>query len=246
MNEAHALRAALLPTAGICILVCLPCNVVKVNDIGTKNLPIETGILNADLAVQLFRKILRHARGSRELCHTERCLFDQLAHGSAPTMYHIHVFRRHAAMNQHAHKLLHHYRDSACALQSGFVPHHQSTTQLQAGDFEREIERCHDRDGTEGPAIASGLLSCVVARGMNAAGIESAVVTAEVFEEVSGDFHLVPGLVVGLRHDTRDQPCEVVHHFRARQLVTGLVKDLAIHNISLRVLQGIVQAGLRA
>mmetsp|Transcript_53628 Transcript_53628/g.143433 ORF Transcript_53628/g.143433 Transcript_53628/m.143433 type:complete len:342 (-) Transcript_53628:796-1821(-) len=116
VDECDALCTALLAAAGISILVTLPSNVVEVLNVRTEDLPVEPSILDLDLSVQLLGKSLRDPRGTGELGDAERRLADQLTHGPAATVDHIHVGSWHATVNQHAYELLHHDRDGT----SGF------------------------------------------------------------------------------------------------------------------------------
>ena len=58
VGEENALRRALLARARVCVLVALPRDIIEVADVRTEYLPVESGILDLDLAFRNLEQVL--------------------------------------------------------------------------------------------------------------------------------------------------------------------------------------------
>ena len=95
------------------------------------------------------------------------------------------------------------------------------------------------------PPVARALLAGVIARVRKASREPSGLVPAEVLQEYSRNVHLSARLRVALWAHALDQPGKVVHDVVVPHLVHDLGRDLPELDVSLRVLQWVVQPALR-
>lgn len=147
-------------------------------------------------------------------------------------------------MVEHADPLLKHNRGARVTLYKRLVAHVESTHELKHGNFDREVEGSDHTDSTEGPSVGSVELSCMVTWLSLRLSQEAHSITTVVLEEVNGDCQFSSGLDGGLGGATLNTLDKEIEHFRVVHAFDNPTVDLAEHQVSLLVLEGVVQAGL--
>mmetsp|Transcript_22759 Transcript_22759/g.63199 ORF Transcript_22759/g.63199 Transcript_22759/m.63199 type:complete len:224 (+) Transcript_22759:1204-1875(+) len=222
MHEEHGGCTALLPLAGIGILVALPCNVVHVGDVRAKDLPVEACILQLDLAIHVRTDLLGDPLAACEEGVARAGLQEHLVHSLAWAVEQVHISEGHAAVMEQAQVLLRHHTDLGVDVQEDLVAHVEGTHQLQDRDLEGEVEGRDERHRAKWPPHAVAHLPRVIPSNREATGEESHLVTAEVLQEPAGDGDLPVGLWVALWCNPLDEPREELLHLRFGELPCGL------------------------
>lgn len=115
---------------------------------------------------------------------------------------------------------------------------------MEHWDLNREVEGCDNTDSTKGPSVASVELSSVIAGLARTVGEEADTISTEIFKEINGDVQLGSSLDLRLGNSALDALHEEVHDFLVVHDVDDLAVNLAEHQVSLLVLEGIVKTGL--
>ena len=204
VGEENALRRALLARARVCVLVALPRDVIEVADVRTEYLPVESGILDLDLAFRNLEQVLGDLGTTGELSQTHVGVEYQPLGDRTTAVEEVHIPPVHAAIVQQSQELLHDQRALLGGLQHRLVPHEEGPHQLQDRYLQREVEGRDDGHGTVRPTVSVAELAVVIAGHAEGPGQETHVVAAEVLEEVGRDAHLSRGLGVGFGNGLDD------------------------------------------
>ena len=145
---------------------------------------------------------------------------------------------------QHSDPLLEHNRGSGVSLDKRLVSHVESAHELEHGNLDREVEWSDDTNSTEWPSVGGVELTKMVTRLTHGVGKEADTVTTEVFKEVDGDLELSGRLHSAFRSDSLDGLHEEVEHFGVMHAVDNTTVHLAKHQVSLLVMEGVVETAL--
>lgn len=90
-------------------MIRLPTNILKILDIRTQNLPVESSILNPNLAMSFLSQMLGNLTAASKLYQLEVSLVNDVLHGLVAAVDEVHILGRHAACSGEMEKLLHDY-----------------------------------------------------------------------------------------------------------------------------------------
>ena len=212
----------------------------------SKNLPVITAIFKTDLTLKSLDEVLANSGRSSEEGHLGISLLENLLHDGAISVDEVHVFLREATVMHHADPLL---EDNGCAgvsLDQRLVAHVESAHQLKDRDLDREVEGSDHTDGTERPSVGGVELASMVTRLSDGVSEESNTVSTEVLVEVNSDSEFSCSLSVTFRSNSLDGLHEEFEDFRVVHAIDDLAVDLREHQVSLLVLEGVVETCLRA
>lgn len=253
VDKQDALGRALLPAPSVGILVALPrhvahqgLGVARMKGVGTKDLPVEPGVLDLDTPTHSLRDGVRGTARAGELNETDHVLglLEELGRGLAGGTHEVDVSHRQAAVVKETDELLHHDGHTRVRLDQGLVAHEERPHGLEDRDLDREVERRDDHDRPVGPAVASRFLTEVVARRRSPVEEVADVVAGERRKEVTDDLHLADGLRLAHGHDPLDEPDEEPKGFIVAQRLRNGAANVPKHPQTLEVAQGVVKPRL--
>ena len=96
MGEKNRLSRAFLTCGSVSVLIRCPCNVVGIENVRAKDLPIKPSILHSNSAVELLGQMLSNSATSCELGNTEVCMIKNVFHLLVGAVQEIYVLKRHA------------------------------------------------------------------------------------------------------------------------------------------------------
>ena len=151
-----------------------------------------------------------------------------------------------AAVVQKSYELLKRHGGLDVRLHEDLVSHKESAHHLQDRNLKREVEGCDHCHRTVGPAVSSRKLSKMVSGSALCCSEVANIVPAEVLEEVNCDFKFTMSLLNTLRAGPLNSFDEEVPHLLVLHAFNHLSADFSQHQVSLLVLEGIVEARLGA
>jgi hypothetical protein len=99
----------------------------------------------------------------------------------------VHIFFWESAVVEHSNILFKNHTATHVRFDSRSVSHIEGSHELEHGDFDREVERTDDTDGTERPSETLSHLSSVISGVGETSGKETNLITAEVFKEIGSN-----------------------------------------------------------
>ena len=192
--------------------------------------------------------MFRDAAGTRELNETDvlSCGVDKGSHLGSLAVDHVQVGRFQSRMDQQPDELLQYDTDFRFGFDQWAVSHGKCTDELQGGNLKWKIERCDDDDGSVRPAVAPRFLAIVITRVGKAARKKANAVSGKVFQEHARNRHFAQALVPALRHDALYETGEIAFDNRVCEQCGRASTNLSEIYVTVRILQRIVQARLRA
>mmetsp|Transcript_9512 Transcript_9512/g.28350 ORF Transcript_9512/g.28350 Transcript_9512/m.28350 type:complete len:506 (-) Transcript_9512:154-1671(-) len=244
VDEANGLCRTFLSDRCVGVLIALPSHVVHVAHIGPENLPVETGVLDLDLAVGGVQQKFCNPGASRELRQSHRCLDDELLRDHSPAVQEIHVGGIHATIDQEPQELFHDKGNLFGRFQHWFVPHEQRSHELQDRDFQGKVERSDECHGSVRPAVPDRHLAVVISGNPKRFRQAANVISRKIVEEIGRDLYLTVGLSVRLGDAFDDALGEKFGNLGVRQSSPGLSTDLSVLHVALGILERIVETRL--